>query len=302
MAQPAAVGITTGEVAAQPTRLGASPAGQRHAANGIVFPDLSGPYYAEVLLGYVEAASRAGRSVLVQATEGLPDVATAVRELAGRVDGLVMLGRTASDQVVEEILATGLPVVLVARPPVPGADCLRVQNRSGAVALGEHLAAHRFRSVRFVGSPGASPDAAERWEGVRDAFAGHGSRLDVVECAFNETNGYHAVRDMLAAGDRPRALVCANDEIALGAVLAAEEAGLHVGSQISITGWDDVMAARYSRPGLTTVHQPMHRLGALAAEVLDRRMSTPRAEARRVTLPTELVVRSSCGCAPGARP
>lgn len=283
------------ELGFRPSHLGTSLAERRHAANGIVFPDLSGPYYAEVLLGYEETASRLGRSVLVLGTHGRPDPVAAVRDLAGRVDGLVLLGRTVPDDVVAEIVGAGTPVVLVARTPVEGTDVLRTENRAAASALGDHLAGHGVRSAAFLGSPEDSQDAAERLTGVRESLGRHGATVTVTGCHYDEDAGRAAAHTLLARPDRPDALVCANDEIALGAIQAAEELDLHVGVDVAVTGWDDVMAARHSRPGLTTVRQPTRDLGARAAEALDERISGTRTTPRLETLPTDLVVRSSCG-------
>jgi len=286
------------ELGFRPSYLGTSLAEKRHAAAGILFPDLSGPYYAEVVMGHEEAASRLGRSVLIQATNGRPDAGAAARELAGRVDGLVVLGRTVPDALVEELLAGGLPVVLLARPPVGNADSLRVDNLTAARALGEHLGTHHFASVRFLGSPDASHDVAERWAGIFQGLAKSDTRLDLTPCNLDVESGTRVARDVLTGPDRPDALVCANDEIALGAISSAEELGLVVGVDVAITGWDDIMAARHARPGLTTVRQPMRLLGAHAAEVLDERISRTRTTPRHEVLPAELVVRSSCGAHP----
>ena len=117
-------------------------------------------------------------------------------------------------------------------------------------------------------------------------------------CLFDEASGTRVAAALLAVRDRPDALVCANDEIALGAIVAAEEIGLRVGRDIAITGWDDVMAARHARPALTTVRQPMRTLGALAAEVLDERITGNRTTPRHESLATDLVVRDSCGLHP----
>ena len=282
----------------RPSHAGTSLAERKHAANGIVFPDLSGPYYAEVLLGYEETASRLGRSVLVLATHGRPDPATAVRDLAGRVDGLVVLGRTIPDDVVEELSGFGLPVVVVARPEVDGVDSIRADGLDTARTLGEHLAGHGLRRIAFLGSPDESPDVAERWRGVREGLGKHGIEPTVTPCQFDEASGTRVAAGLLAVRDRPDALVCANDEIALGAIVAAEEIGLRVGRDIAITGWDDVMAARHARPALTTVRQPMRTLGALAAEVLDQRITGNRTTPRHESLATDLVVRDSCGLHP----
>jgi LacI family transcriptional regulator len=85
--------------------------------------------------------------------------------------------------------------------------------------------------------------------------------------------------------------VCANDELALGLMGQLRQAGVDVPGQVLVTGWDDVMAARYA--GLTTVRQPMRELGATAARLLDELITGSRTEPRHEVLPTELVVRAS---------
>ena len=283
------------ELGFRPSHAGQSLAQRRHAANGIVFPDLSGPYYAEVLLGYEESASQRGRSVLVLATRGRSDAESAVRDLAGRVDGLVLLGRTVGDELVASLTNDGLPVVLVARPGVDRSDSIGTDGRTAARLLGEHLASHHPRRAAFVGSPEDSPDVVTRWRGVHDALAEHGIDLSVAPCPLDESSGTRVATELLGGTHRPDVLVCANDEIALGAIVAAEGLGLAVGRDVAITGWDDVMAARHARPALTTVRQPMRQLGALAAEVLDERITGTRTTPRHESLPTDLVVRDSCG-------
>ena len=101
-----------------PSRLGRQLAERRHAANGIVFPDLSGPYYAEVVLGYEAVAAERERSVLILSTAGRANAEAMVEDLATRCDGMVVMGRTVPDAVVERLAARGMPVVLLARPPI----------------------------------------------------------------------------------------------------------------------------------------------------------------------------------------
>ncbi len=281
----------------RPSRLGQSLAEGRHAANGIVFPDLSGPYYAEVVLGYEEVAAELGRSVLILTTHGRAAARDLVFDLAARVDGLAIFARTVPDDVVWAIAATGLPVVLVARPPIGDLDTVRAENTRHARALTRHLIGHGYRSMVFLGDAESSPDTFERWQGVRAAL--RTARLPVpdepVRCHFDEQAGHDAAAAVLARAPLPDALICANDEIALGAILAAEELGLGVPRDVAITGWDDVMAARYSRPGLTSVRQPMRALGATAARLLAARIGGDRQPPVRDVLPAQLVVRASCG-------
>jgi LacI family transcriptional regulator len=170
---------------------------------------------------------------------------------------------------------------------VPGIDTVRAQNRRTAGALVEHLLGHGHRRFVFLGDPDGSPDVAGRYAGVQAGLAGSGvgpARLVRINGLDLEA-GRHAAREL---GDEPQAVICANDELALGVLLEAPHQ--------TVTGWDDLMAAQFA--GLTTVRQPMRELGATAARWLNRRITespgSPAAARRRV-LPTQLVVRRSCG-------
>jgi LacI family transcriptional regulator len=280
-----------------PSRSARSLAEGNHAANGIVFPDLSGPYFAEVVLGYEEVASELGRSVLILSTHGREAAREMVLDLASRVDGLVVLGRTVGDDVLAELTAKQVPLVLIARDPVEGADSVNSENESSAYALTTHLVRdHGHRSFAFLGDAATSADFGQRWSGfgraLRDAKVP--APRTPIDCPFDEDGGRTAADDLLRTRP-PRALVCANDEIALGAIAAAEEIGLRVPEDLAVTGWDDVMAARHSRPGLTTVRQPMHELGSWAARRLHERLAGDTSEPRHEVLPTQLVQRASCG-------
>jgi LacI family transcriptional regulator len=292
------------ELRFRPSRAGRALAEGQHAANGIVFPDLSGPYYAEVVLGYEEVVAELGRSVLILATNGRAKAEDAVLELAGRVDGMVIMGRTVGDHVVARIADTGLPLVLLARPPVGLVDTVTADNESSARALTAHLLGHGHRRIAFLGDPAESPDVAGRYQGFRQALTDGGFAVPAARpCSFDVRSGYSAAKDLLRT--RPDAVVCANDEVALGALRAAEDLGLSVPGDVALTGWDDIMAAGYAR--LTTVHQSMRELGATAARWLDERIrgakTTAQTPARREVLPTRLVIRASCGSHnPGGRP
>jgi LacI family transcriptional regulator len=286
------------ELGYTPSRLGRSLAEGQHAANGIVFPDLSGPYFAEVVLGYEEVAAELGRSVLILSTHGRQAAREMVLDLAARVDGLVVLGRTVDDEVLEALARKNLPLVLLARDDIGGFDSVTAENRSSARSLVGHLIAdHGYRDLAFLGDASTSPDTSQRWDGFQRGLEEHGIRAEprLLPCSFHEGGGRRAAREVLSEATRPRVLVCANDEIALGAITAAEEFGLNVPDDVAITGWDDVMAARHARPGLTTVRQPMRQLGARAARRLHERLTGDTSAPRHEVLPTQLVLRASCG-------
>jgi LacI family transcriptional regulator len=263
-----------------PSRLGRGLAERQHTANGIVFPDLSGPYYAEVVLGYESVAAELGRSVLILSSHGRTAARDMVLDLAARVDGLVFCTRTVDDDLIHEVAASGIPVVLIARPPVAEVDTVNTENRATARLLAEHLLGHGYLRPVFLGDVESSSDFAERLEGVRDVLPG----IATIPCGFDEEAGVRAADAVRR--HRPDVVICGNDEIALGLTRAT-------GPGLPVTGWDDVMAARYAH--LTTVRQPMRELGARAARSLDERITGARAEPRHDILPTQLVIRSSCG-------
>jgi LacI family transcriptional regulator len=285
------------ELGYRPSRLGRSLARGHHDATGIVFPDLSGPYYSAVILGYEEVSAAEDQSVLILATHGRPASGRQVLDLADRVDGLVLFGRTVGDEVLEELERRHVPVVLLARPMLGSADSIRAENRSTARALTEHLIEHGYRRIAFIGDPDGSPDAAERWEGFVDAHRAAGQEpADLVRSGFRTADGLVAASSLLEAAQPPDAVMCANDEIAMGVLEAARAARITIPEDLAITGWDDIPAARHLAPPLTTVRQPMLHLGRRAAELLRDRISTHRGEPLHELLPTEMVIRSSCGC------
>lgn len=277
-----------------PSRLGRSLAERRHAANAIVFPDLSGPYYAEVVLGYESVAADLGRSVLILSTHGRAAAPAMVEEMADRCDGMVVMGRTVPDALLEKLHQRGMPLVLLARPELAGIDSVKADNTGSGEALGAHVLERGARSLLLVGDAALSPDLAERWAAVERVAARHADATVVHRptAVFDEESGLEVAREALD-GTLPDAFVCANDELALGVLTGLAAAGVDVPGQVLVTGWDDIMAARYA--GLTTVRQPMRELGETAARLLDEVISGGRTDPRHLVLPTELVVRTSSG-------
>jgi LacI family transcriptional regulator len=284
------------ELGYRPSSSARALAGQRHDATGVVFPNLSGPYYSEVILGYEERASEEGESVFILGTHGRARANEQVAELADRVDGLVVMGRTVDDDVVEHMHEAGIPVVMLARPPVGTADAVRAENTEAARALTVHLLAHGHRRFTFLGEPKGSPDVSERYAGFSAVLDEAGLEPPApVRSGFRELDGYRAAADLLDRADSTDVVVAANDEIAIGAIRAARERQLRIPDDLAITGWDDIALSEHVSPGLTTVRQPLRELGKTAATLLIDRIRGLRTEPCQVLLPTSLVTRASCG-------
>lgn len=280
----------------RPNALARGLAGARHSAVGIVFPDLLGSYYAQLVLGYEERAVADERSVLILATHGRVDADDVVLDLADRVDGLVVMDRTVSDDVIADLELARTPLVLLARPAVGPTPAVRTENIDAAAELAGHLLAHGHRDLVFLGDPDAAPDVDERWQGFRRAHAAAGLPAPdkPVRCGFLTEDGQAAADALLGTGPLPSAVFCANDDIALGVYAAAHERGLSLPRDLAVTGWDDNPSARAVTPALTTVAQPLRDLGRRAGELLAARIAGDPAASE--TLPTSPVIRRSCGC------
>jgi LacI family transcriptional regulator len=290
------------ELEYRPSPNARSLAAGEHGASAIVFPDLSGPYFSEVIYGF-ERAVAAEQSVMILGTHGRERADELVADLAARVDGLVIMGRTVSDRLIGSIVARGVPVVLLARPAIDGVDSVRSENRHAAAALADHLFQHGWTDQAFIGDPTSSSDASDRWLGLLDAHRASGRPVPraPIQTEYTEAAGHASAMRLLtgveaASTGAPtrRALVCANDQIAIGALRAARDLGISVPEHVAITGWDDIPAAGLVSPTLTTVRQPIRQLGITAAELLTELLNGRRAP-RHVLLPSELVVRASCG-------
>jgi LacI family transcriptional regulator len=137
---------------------------------------------------------------------------------------------------------------------------------------------------------------SDRLQGYYDALHARGIPVDsslVAEGDFSETSGYMAMQRLLSR--EPDAVFAASDSMAVGALRALREAGRRVPEDVAVIGFDDMPFAARTEPPLTTVRQPIYRTGVVAAESLIDLVRSPDANPRRIILPTELVIRASCG-------
>jgi LacI family transcriptional regulator len=222
-----------------------------------------------------------------------------LRSLCGQVDGLL---------VVEEVMAAGelreladrMPLVVIAgRRAESALDMFVADNLTGMTAVVEHLLRqHRYRRLCFVAGPKDAPDARERQIAFEEAvLEGADAIIDqVIHGDFSEGSGMAAARVLLGRTSLPEAVVCANDQMAIGVLRELQRAGIRVPHDIALTGFDDIYPSRLVDPQLTTVSQPVRELGARAARRLLARIAERELPASTQLLPTSAVIRASCGC------
>jgi LacI family transcriptional regulator len=295
------VAATTGY---RPNRLARSLKLQRTYIVGMLIPDVTNPVFSALFRAVDDAATAARYHVILCNTDDT------VRRLAehldtlseGHVDGLLVATARRDDPVLDTLRARRLPYVLVHRRRDDASDSWIVpDDRQAAHLVVEHLRRLGHRRIAHVAGSAAVSRSMARRDGFQEALAAAGLGEGVCVAAAGdvaETAGELALAQLLTlpAERRPTAVFAANDLAALGVLSAAQRVGLRVPTDLSVVGSDDIPAARYAGPGLTTVHLPVQEMGRLATELLIRQLrgDVPSdAPPTQVTLPVELVVRGS---------
>jgi LacI family transcriptional regulator len=222
-----------------------------------------------------------------------------LQRMAAKVDGLLITEGFEPDRQLAR-LASRIPVVLIGgSPDAPAGDVVAADNRAGMRALVSHLIERHGRTrLWYVDGPPDAPDARERRRAFEETVAQHqGVRLaGRSQGRFAALSGQHAVREILAGREAPDAIVCANDQTAIGAIRELQASRMVVPGDVCVTGFDDIYLGAVLNPPLTTVHQPMRHIGERACSLLLDRIAHPDLPRRVERLPTRLVVRESCGC------
>ncbi len=270
-------------------------------------------------LGIELVAQRYGFDLLVRSVDlDEIDAPDRISALARKSDGLIL-----HDHVLDPAqltrLARQIPVVTLAGQPTPGTVNVRSDNEAGIGAIAAHLiAGHGYASLGYIPGHPDSPDSLVRSMAVAQAAAAAGAGLATGELwqgNYSAAGGARVIDHLIAAGvPLPRAIVCANDQTAIGVIHALRQHGRRVPDDVAVTGFDDIPVARHLQPPLTTSRQPIQDLGATAIETLHSmivgRMAGASSRSARTTdrsahpgreivLPTRMVIRESCGCRPG---
>ena len=265
---------------------------------GLVAPEIANPFFAELAATIEDEAERHGYSVLMSSTRGLRErELTSLRRLEDRhVDGLIMMTNQPDDGTLAENVGTHANVVLVDED-VPGVAVPKVfvENEFGAYHATRHLIEVGHTQIAHIGGPGNLMSGGERLDGFRRAHLECG--LDpasprVLLGTYSREFGATAIGELLLDANRPTAVFCGSDFIAIGVMQRVRELGLAVPGDLSIVGFDDMPFAELLAPALTTVRQPIETLGRKAFNTLFALINKQETVAE-VRLPVELVERQS---------
>ncbi|HEX9991066.1 MAG TPA: LacI family DNA-binding transcriptional regulator [Chloroflexia bacterium] len=287
----------------QPNMAARSLAAGRTRILGLVIPMgvsalFTDPYFPLLIQGISSACSANDHSVMLWIAEPEYERRTIRQALqGGMIDGVILASALMDDPMLEALRKRGLPFILVGRHPSDDhLSYVDVDNKSAARDMVSYLIRLGYERVATITGPKNMIAGADRLQGYLTALKERrvATNADlIVEADFTEEGGYIAMQHLLPFA--PDAVFAASDAMALGALRALRDAGKRVPDDVAVTGFDDVPFAARTDPPLTTVRQPIQPMGALAAETLINMISHPDGQPHRVLLPTELIIRASCG-------
>jgi LacI family transcriptional regulator len=275
---------------------------ERSHTIGVIVPNLTNPFFAE-LLGGIEQTIDAAEMVVILANSGdtVARQASVIRRMREHgVDGLIMCPAAETEEALPaQIDAWGLPVVQALRHVTMDADYAGADYATGMRQAVDYLASLGHTGIAFAVHGPIHSAYHERIEGFRDAMKArslHEGMIIRVPDQLGLIPG--ATRLLFEQPALPTAVICFNDVIAHGVAAGLYDRGLAVGRDFSLVGFDDVTDAEAMRPRLTSVSTAPERIGANAAKLLLERIADPTLAARHIVSETYLHIRQSCGPAP----
>jgi LacI family transcriptional regulator len=263
-------------------RLGYTPhfGGRALASNksntvGALIPTMDNAIFARGLQALQETLADAGVTLIIATTGYDPQREyEQIQALLSRgVDGLMLIGTTRPERTYALLNQQGVPVVITWSYHSDSAyPCVGFDNQSAAAELASLVLQHGHRKIAMIsGISWGNDRAADRIKGVRGALRAHRLKLPdacLIEAPYNLEDAALAMQTLMAQPDRPTAVICGNDVLAVGALMHAKRVGISVPDDVSIVGFDDIDLASVTDPPLTTVHVPHRRMGQAAAELL----------------------------------
>lgn len=281
----------------------------RHLAKGktgivlLILPEMEIPYFAELASAMMRAARPHGYDIVTEQTEWSRgrELEILRNQRAHLTDGLLLYPATLTQADLPES-ATTLPLVLFGGSEAfSSVDHVVIDNRQAAREATEHLIAQGFRRVALLG-PHSEPQTQKpnsRLVGYAQALAAaklpYDPDLVVNAPSYHRQDGYEAMGRLLETSPRPDAVFCLSDLLAIGAMRACTEAGLHTPSDIAIVGFDDVEEASFTSPPLTSVRPDKTAIATHSLDLLTRRLADPARDPELILAGHEVVVRQSSG-------
>lgn len=264
----------------------------------ILVPVISNYFFMEVLSGIQDEISGTDLELNIFNINGSGDsiyeqIETIIKKQAA--DGYILISTHLDDKKLNKLLKYNAPISLIDEI-YDGMDSVAVNNTDGAQKAIQYFIDQGFTDIAFISALPTAKPSTQRIEGYKRALEEVGIPVDesriftgdtMYRDGFSEENGYEAMKKLLAQPTLPDACFCASDIQAIGAMKAMREEGV----KIPIIGYDDITISSYI--GLSTIRQPMYKMGKVAAQKIMQRMNNQQTKAVQTTFPPELILRSS---------
>lgn len=295
----------------RPNALARNLSNQETKTLGLVVPDVSAPFYSTVLLEAERVALEMGYSILLCNTMNDNIITNTNVEmryieflLSKQVDGLIIMGghidnlRTAPEYLDRLSNIIGRVPVVMINGEIEGLDCYRIKTDSniGIEQLVDYLVSLNHEKIAFIGGYVDIQPTMRRLEAVRKSLAKHGIEFNsqwFIEDDFSVQAGKDSMEKLLNMKDRPTAVICVNDMVAVGALHTATKMGVKVPEEISITGFDNTFLTECVVPEITTVDLYPKKLARTAVEVMIGHLEGNEVE-KDIVIDSQLVIRDSC--------
>ena len=267
---------------------------------GMLIPDITNPFFAEIARGVEDAANKNDFNIILCNTDDrLKKERTYLEILRGkRVDGLILGTAHIKDKSILELEKNNFPYILVSRN-IEGLDknCVIVDDEAGGIMAAEYLIKLGHRRIAHITGPLKTRSALNRLKGYKLTLKKHEIEYEdelVGEGDFRIKGGYQVMKRFLKLAEPPTAIFAANDLLALGAMQAIQKKNFHIPEDFSVIGFNDIELASFIYPALTTIRQPMLEMGALAVKMLLRIIEEGEFNQRKIVLKPKLIIRKSC--------
>ncbi|MBW2063612.1 MAG: LacI family DNA-binding transcriptional regulator [Deltaproteobacteria bacterium] len=270
---------------------------KRSMTIGIIIPDISNPYYAEIVRGIQDAADRAGYAIVLQNTDRKKEkIIKCIHVLRDKkADGIIFSGGIIHGYETLSVLGElNSRVVVIGRHEVDF-PAVRVDNIGGATQAIQHLVDLGHERICFINGPEMSTTSIDRQRGYKNALAKNNLPFDrelLKRGNLTAESGYLAAKEVLKLRRRPTAIFTSNDLMAFGAICAARELGMEVPGDLAVVGFDNIPLCTYFDPPLSTVEIPMYELGLSAMRMLFDLINQNEFDRYKI-LKTRLIIRES---------
>jgi DNA-binding LacI/PurR family transcriptional regulator len=283
----------------QPSVIASALTGKKTFTLGLLVPDISNPFFAEIARAIEDQGHQLGYSVVMCNTDNKDvKVERYISLLLQKsVDGIIIATGIERKEILEQLLARGLPIVLIARElPMIAVDTVVVDDYVGGCMAANHLIQLGHTEVAILSESHKVSSSRERVRGFKQTMSDAGHHLNeqwLKVCDYRVEDGKNKTLELLQESSLPSAIFACNDMLAVGALQAAKEMKIRVPKELSIISFDNTILSSVTNPPLTTIAQPMEQLGKLAVDLIVKNIKEDKQMKQRIVLRPEIIVRES---------